>query len=40
MEGYGEMFYSNGRVYKGQFENDVKCGEGEMRYPDGKVYRG
>ncbi len=40
MNGFGELYYPNRKVYKGMFFNDLKDGQGEMVYPDGKKYVG
>jgi hypothetical protein len=39
--GYGDYYFSNGRIYKGNFlSNDEIGGEGKMTYPNGMVYTG
>jgi len=34
------MVYTTGMVYKGEFANDVICGEGEMYYSPDCKYQG
>ena len=34
------MYYNNGDVYEGEFENDKKNGSGIYKYNDGTVYDG
>lgn len=38
--GYGVIFYYNGRMYEGQFKNDMKSGRGLENLPDGSLYSG
>lgn len=38
--GYGEYYFSNGDVYKGQFVNGVISGRGELIFISGDVYEG
>ena len=40
LNGYHEKTYSDGRVYKGNFKNDLFDGYGELKYPNGDYYRG
>jgi hypothetical protein len=37
---YGEMFYKNGDVFKGQWMNGERNGYGEMFYKNGDVFKG
>jgi hypothetical protein len=39
-DGYGSIFYYNGRLYEGQFKNDTKHGRGLELYPDNSKYEG
>jgi hypothetical protein len=36
MNGYGELFYEDGRVYKGHFLHDQKHGQGIYVWTNGK----
>jgi len=36
MNGYGELFYEDGRVYKGEFLHDLKHGKGIYIWTNGK----
>ena len=38
--GCGIMLYSNGRIYEGEWLNDVKFGKGFELYPSGNYYLG
>lgn len=38
--GQGVMKYSNGDVYEGMFEYDLRSKNGKMTYKDGSVYDG
>ena len=38
--GYGEMYYSNGDIYKGNWVNDERMGYGEMYYKNGDLFKG
>ena len=40
MNGYGELFYEDGRVYKGHFLHDQKHGQGIYVWTNGKQYDG
>ena len=40
LNGYHEKTYSDGRVYKGNFKNDLFDGYGELKLADGTVYKG
>ena len=40
MNGYGEMSYEDGRVFKGTFYNDQKHGEGVFIWNSGKKIEG
>ena len=35
MQGKGEYHWNDGRVYKGQWENEKRNGHGTLTYPDG-----
>jgi hypothetical protein len=34
------MIYSNGRVFEGEWENDLKHGRGYEFFPNGSYYEG
>lgn len=34
------MWYSNGNIYVGSWENDLKHGQGKMTYASGEIYEG
>lgn len=38
MNGLGTLTYPDGRVYRGEFKNDLKDGEGTLTWPDGKKF--
>lgn len=40
MHGKGVYTWSDGKTYKGYFENDKKNGKGKLQYPDGRVFKG
>lgn len=40
LNGYHEKTYSDGRVYKGNFKNDLFDGYGELKYANGTIYKG
>ena len=40
MSGYGVMKWPDGKVYEGEFMNDLKHGKGRLVTQDGKVYEG
>jgi hypothetical protein len=40
MNGRGTFKWPDGRVYKGDYVNDMKQGEGEMKWADGRKYVG
>ena len=40
MHGQGIFTWSDGRIYKGEFQNNKKHGKGVYTYPDGKYYDG
>ena len=40
LNGYHEITYSDGGVYKGNFKNDLFEGYGELKYAAGGVYKG
>ncbi len=37
---YGTLFFSNGNVYKGQWQDQFRQGQGELEYANGDVYSG
>lgn len=40
MSGHGIMKWDDGKIYEGEFLNDLKHGEGKLTTTDGKVYVG
>ena len=40
MHGYGIYTWSDGRIYTGEFVDDLKEGEGTLEWPDGRKYVG
>lgn len=40
MQGEGKMVWPDGKVYTGNFYNDLKNGEGKLTTAEGKVYEG
>lgn len=38
--GYGELYFSNGVIYRGNFVEDKYNGYGELYWPDGDIYKG
>ena len=40
MHGYGEFKWADGRVYKGDYKEDLKDGWGVFEWPDGRKYEG
>ena len=40
MHGYGTFTWPNGRIFKGNYVEDVKTGYGEFAWPDGREYKG
>ena len=40
MHGKGELFYEDGRTYKGGFQNDLRDGLGIYTWSNGKIYDG
>ena len=40
MNGFGNLFYEDGRKYVGEFQNDLKHGHGIYSWPNGKKYEG
>ena len=38
MHGSGEFKWADGRVYKGEYQNDKKHGVGIYTWPDGRMY--
>ena len=40
IEGYGEMYFETGKVYKGHWHKNRMCGKGVMHLEDGRVYEG
>lgn len=39
-DGHGVIFYFNGKLYQGEFKNDMKAGKGYEEFPDGSKYHG
>lgn len=39
-DGISSFMIKLGRVYSGQYLDDIKHGYGEMQYEDGRIYRG
>ncbi|MBE6125212.1 MAG: AAA family ATPase [Erysipelotrichaceae bacterium] len=39
-DGYGDISFSNGDTYTGEFVNNTLTGKGEYRYNNGNIYRG
>lgn len=40
MSGFGIMKWPDGKIYEGEFMNDLKHGKGKLVTSDGKVYEG
>ena len=40
MSGKGRKFFPSGKIYNGEFENNMFCGRGTMTWPDGQKYYG
>ena len=40
MNGEGELYYEDGRIFKGMYLNDLKQGYGKCFFPDGKIMEG
>lgn len=40
MHGLGIFTWPNGQVFKGNYENEKKCGRGELRLGDGTLIKG
>ena len=40
MNGKGEFRWPDGRVYDGEYKNDIKHGDGVYIWPDGRMYQG
>ena len=40
MHGKGEFRWTDGKIYKGFYVNNLKEGYGELVWPDGTFYRG
>ena len=40
MNGFGKYSYSDGKIYEGEFVNDIKHGKGKMTFPDGTIHEG
>ena len=40
MDGEGEFYWPDGKVYIGHYLQDEKSGFGEMRWPNGQIYKG
>ena len=40
MDGKGLYTFANGKIYEGEFKNDLKEGYGVFKWPDGRIYAG
>ena len=40
MWGQGEFKWPGGRIYKGEFSNNLENGEGVLTWPDGRRFEG
>lgn len=40
MEGHGTFTWTDGRLYVGEYKNDVKHGMGTFTWADGRTYVG
>ena len=40
MNGHGIFKWADGRIYEGDWNNDLRHGEGEMKWPNGRKYKG
>ena len=40
MQGYGIFTWNSGRIYEGEYFNDLKHGKGKFTWPDGRIYDG
>ncbi len=40
MNGTGELIWSNGTKYIGEFKDDERHGQGVIEFPNGKIYKG
>lgn len=40
MSGYGEYYWNDGKIYKGNWENNKMNGEGEFFWPSKKSFKG
>jgi len=40
MSGFGVMKWPDGKIYEGEFMNDLKHGKGKLVTTEGKVYEG
>ena len=38
--GYGEMYWTDGSVYKGEWNKGIQHGRGVMTFPDGRIKDG
>ena len=38
--GYGEMYWTDGSVYKGEWKKGIQNGRGVMSFPDGRIKDG
>jgi len=38
--GYGEMYWTDGSVYKGEWIKGIQHGKGIMTFPDGRIKDG
>ena len=40
MEGTGKFIWPCGKIYEGQYKNNMRHGQGKQIWPDGKIYEG
>ena len=40
MNGLGVLKWADGKVYEGEFENDMRHGQGKLTTPTGDVFQG
>jgi hypothetical protein len=39
-QGWGRYYYADGKIYEGEWKDDLKYGRGKMSYANGDVYDG
>lgn len=39
-DGYGEMYWTDGSIYKGEWRKGIQEGKGVMTFPDGRIKDG